>query len=332
MIKTPGIISLENIQKVTRVLYHSPCSDGFGGAYCFWKLLGEENVEYIPVSHSTPKEVTLEKIKDLKGHGVVFVDFCYKQDIMMEIYNIVDYLLILDHHKTTVGELNADLQEHAVIDMERSGTMLAWDFCFQGQDRPRFLEYIGDRDLWKWQHDETDPFTTIFYNEVPFEFEEYQKYEDNELVEKTIQKGKVVLEYERKQIENAAEHAVSVNFLGHNVMLSNSTVHASKLGNKLAVIENVDFAMIWHYDHKRKSIKVSLRSTPTTTDVSEIAKRFGGGGHRCASGFTWKGDSIERLLVSDKWYVQRHPYRVTGSLITAILLGGSYLLYNRYSK
>lgn len=40
----------------------------------------------------------------------------------------------------------------------------------------------------------------------------------------------------------------------------------------------------------------SLRSTDAGADVSEIAKRYGGGGHRNASGFKmpigWEGDPL----------------------------------------
>lgn len=311
----PGQITLATIENVTTVLYHSPCCDGFGAAYCFWKVLGvgkgKHHVKYIGVSHSTPDEIVRAEIQSLKGKSVVFVDFCYKTHIMMEIYAVVENLLILDHHKTTIDDgINDTLRKHAVIDMKRSGAMIAWDFCFPETIRPRFLEYIGDRDLWKWAHDETDPFTSVFYNEVPFDFIEYEKYENDALVGKTIAKGKIVLGYEKKQIDQAVKYSSCVSFLSYNVMISNSSVHVSKIGNELAAMEGIDFAVIWHYDHKRDQIGVSLRSMPSTEDVTKIAKRFGGGGHRCASGFSWPGDSIQSLLKCDFCCSQPQPHKV----------------------
>jgi oligoribonuclease NrnB/cAMP/cGMP phosphodiesterase (DHH superfamily) len=243
--------------------------------------------------------VIKEKIQEFKDEYVVYVDYCDQKDIMTTVHELVKGLLILDHHKTTPQKLTEELQECAVIDMNRSGAILAWDYCYP--DRvgyaPNFLKYIGDRDIWKWEYPETEPFTTSFYTEVPFEFEEYQKYEDPLRVQAAIDKGNVVLSYENNQIQAAAQNAVLVNFLGYNVAVTNSTVHASKLGNTLAVLEGVDFAFIWFYDHKNNGIKVSLRSTKDKIDVSEIAQRFGGGGHQCASGFFWKNDSIQSLLV-----------------------------------
>ena len=64
----------------------------------------------------------------------------------------------------------------------------------------------------------------------------------------------------------------------------------SEIGSRLA--PDCDFAMIWYYDHCDRIIKVSLRAFHDTIDVSEIAKKFGGGGHRKAAGFTLPGNSI----------------------------------------
>ena len=57
----------------------------------------------------------------------------------------------------------------------------------------------------------------------------------------------------------------------------------SEIGATLA--KDCDFAMIWYYDHDASIYKVSLRAFHDTMDVSEIAKSFGGGGHRKAGGF-----------------------------------------------
>jgi nanoRNase/pAp phosphatase (c-di-AMP/oligoRNAs hydrolase) len=50
--------------------------------------------------------------------------------------------------------------------------------------------------------------------------------------------------------------------------------------------------MIWYYDHIDRDIKVSLRSFHESVDVSEVAKKFKGGGHKKAAGFRLPGDAI----------------------------------------
>ena len=63
----------------------------------------------------------------------------------------------------------------------------------------------------------------------------------------------------------------------------------SEIGARLS--PDCDFAVIWFYDHEDRLIKVSLRAFHEHIDVSELAKKFGGGGHRKAAGFTLPGDA-----------------------------------------
>jgi len=59
--------------------------------------------------------------------------------------------------------------------------------------------------------------------------------------------------------------------------------------------------MIWYYDHVDRNIKVSLRAFHDHVDVSEISKRFGGGGHKKAAGFQLPGDaSVDDIFDVDE--------------------------------
>jgi oligoribonuclease NrnB/cAMP/cGMP phosphodiesterase (DHH superfamily) len=62
----------------------------------------------------------------------------------------------------------------------------------------------------------------------------------------------------------------------------------SEIGARLA--PDCDFAVIWYYDHQDRINKISLRSFHDAVDVSEIAKEFGGGGHKKAAGFQISGE------------------------------------------
>ena len=70
---------------------------------------------------------------------------------------------------------------------------------------------------------------------------------------------------------------------GKDVLVVNASHWMSEIGARLA--PDCDFAMIWYWDHESKNTKVSLRAFHETADVSEISKKFGGGGHRKAAGF-----------------------------------------------
>ena len=71
-------------------------------------------------------------------------------------------------------------------------------------------------------------------------------------------------------------------------MVVNASHWMSEIGARLA--PDCDFALIWYWDHDSELTKVSLRAFHETVDVSEISKKFGGGGHKKAGGFTLPGD------------------------------------------
>ena len=78
------------------------------------------------------------------------------------------------------------------------------------------------------------------------------------------------------------EGSVLVEFEGFNVYAINiSHMFGSDVGNELALRTN-SFGIVWSEDGE--GIRTSLRSV-RDFDVSEIAKKYGGGGHKNAAGF-----------------------------------------------
>ena len=59
--------------------------------------------------------------------------------------------------------------------------------------------------------------------------------------------------------------------------------------------EGQSFAAAYYFNGD--SYRVSLRSRDDGEDVSEIATKFGGGGHRCAAAFNI--DSIDSFVLKD---------------------------------
>ena len=85
------------------------------------------------------------------------------------------------------------------------------------------------------------------------------------------------------------EKASSRKLDGMDVLVVNASHWMSEIGSRLS--PDCDFAMIWYYDHDDRMVKVSLRAFHDHIDVSEIAKKYGGGGHKKAAGFTLPGDA-----------------------------------------
>ena len=88
----------------------------------------------------------------------------------------------------------------------------------------------------------------------------------------------------RQYVAEVSKNTRRVNFEGQNIPLCNAPqVDVSELGSFLA--QGEPFAMCWWQAADGRFV-YSLRSRePSDIDVSEIAKRHGGGGHARAAGF-----------------------------------------------
>jgi oligoribonuclease NrnB/cAMP/cGMP phosphodiesterase (DHH superfamily) len=264
---------------VNCVIYHADCTDGFGAAYSAWKHLGNR-AEYHPCKHGTTPP-------DVKGKVVAILDFSYNNAITKQMIEDAESLIIIDHHKSAMVELH-DIS-NTVFDMTKSGAILAWEFFHPGKESPKFIQYIQDRDLWKWELPYSKEFSAAF-DMIPFEFEEFEKFEDDSVFDDAVKRGSYILAYSKTVVKKVCEKAVNRKFEGKSVMVVNASHWMSEIGARLS--PDCEFAMIWYYDHEDKIVKVSLRAFHDYVDVSEISKRFGGGGHKKAAGFTLPGDFI----------------------------------------
>ena len=259
------------------VIYHANCTDGFGSAFSAWKLLGNR-AEYYACGHG-------DKPPNVKGKNVVILDFSFDNKTTKKLIKEANNLLVIDHHKSAMVELH-DIS-NTIFDMSKSGATMAWEFFHPGKEPPKFIQYITDRDLWKWELPYSKEFSAAF-DMVPFEFEEFEKYEDDSVFDDAVKRGSYILAYSKTVVKKVCEKAVSRKYREMDVLVVNSSHWMSEIGAKLS--PDCDFALIWFYDHNEQKTKVSLRSFHDHVDVSEIAKDFKGGGHRKAAGFTLSKD------------------------------------------
>jgi oligoribonuclease NrnB/cAMP/cGMP phosphodiesterase (DHH superfamily) len=269
---------------VNLVVYHASCTDGFGAAYAAWKLLGDR-AEYHAAKYG-------ELPPDVKGKNVLIVDFSYDNATTKQLISEAKNLLVLDHHKSAMVELHDISCTH--FDMSHSGAMLAWKFFHPTKDPPRMIRHIEDRDLWKWEIPYSKEFAAAF-DMVPFDFEEFDKYLDDSAVDNAQERGAYILAYSKTVISKISKHASTRKLGGKDVLVVNSPHWMSEIGNALS--PKCDYAVIWYYDGETRQVRVSLRAHHDDADVSEVAKRYGGGGHRKASGFSLpSGVSIESIF------------------------------------
>jgi len=269
---------------VNCVIYHADCTDGMGAAYSAWKCLGNR-ADYYPCKHGQgPPDVT--------GKVVAILDFSFNNTTTKQMIEEAENLIVIDHHKSAMVELHDVTNTH--FDMTHSGARLAWDFFHPGKEVPKFIDYIEDRDLWKWELPYSREFSAAF-DMVPFRFEEFEKFEDDSVFDDAVKRGSYVLAYSKTVVKKVCEKASHRTLDGMDVLVVNASHWVSEIGARLS--PDCDVAVIYYMDHNDFLIKFSLRSFHDHVDVSEIAKKFGGGGHKKAAGFTLPfGCDIEQIF------------------------------------
>lgn len=158
--------TLNTIKKkaAVAVLYHYPCPDGAFAAlaaHLYFSaaslpVLFFPNTVYNPI---TPQTLPLHDLTHL-----YLLDFVGPSGFVQEVSSKVGSIVILDHHKTALQILGGVAEKNVtkVIDMERSGATIAFDYFKEKVvtnakvvaqfDRLRSLfEYIEDGDLWRWR-------------------------------------------------------------------------------------------------------------------------------------------------------------------------------------
>jgi hypothetical protein len=262
----------------TVVLYHMDCADGFGAAYAAWTVL-KDGARYIPVQYGRP----MPAIPD--GSTVYILDFSYPRADLEALAARCPDIRVLDHHRTAKEAL-AGLP-FATFDMEKSGAVLAWEFFHPGEMTPRILEYVQDRDLWRWRLPRSREFSASLSVE-PRDFRAWDRLEyslrSDVSREFFFYRGEAILAYQDTLVSGLCGKATLRDVGGHRVPVVNSPLFQSEIGEELCR-RNPDapFAASFFVRDDGQAV-VSLRSRDGF-DVAAIAKARGGGGHAAAAGY-----------------------------------------------
>jgi hypothetical protein len=269
------------------ILYHGNCPDGFGGAYAAWKKFGD-TAEYIPLSRDIPPPAP-ESFTD--AH-LYFVDFCYPKEIMDTYVANAEALTVLDHHEGVEGVITS-MPEYRYTG-ENSGSVIAWKYFHPEVQVPLLLQQIEQGDLYKFSLPDSEALLNYIYT-VPHIFSAWEnlsrELDDPDQYARLRDIGTKYAEHKNIVVQQIMHQAELVEFEGFNCYLaSTSKQFTSPVGNllskKLPPIALVASVHSW-------GMRVSLRCADETTDVSTLARKYGGNGHPYAAAFSLKwGDPI----------------------------------------
>lgn len=294
----------EHGHPINLVLFHGKCPDGLGAAACAYSFLGPL-ASYHPCFHGSMIPLSLVKDKH-----VLVLDFCFAPHFTQKLKRAAASYLVLDHHSSALQENGHD--PSCYFDLGHSGARLAWDFFNSlaepdgalspsSPPPPLMIDFIEDRDLWRWQLPHSKEFAAVV-DTLPQTVEAYahflhQTQADPSLIPGSILRGADMCLYRDNIINQLVKTAARRSWLGFRVMIVNSSLLQSEIGNAVAANDDCDIAIVWSYDAFDKSCRLSLRSSKDLDpNLGTIAKQFGGGGHIRAAGMKWKSDSIESLF------------------------------------
>jgi oligoribonuclease NrnB/cAMP/cGMP phosphodiesterase (DHH superfamily) len=282
--------------EVNCVITHGSCPDGWGAAWSAWRLLGH-NAEYHFLNHGDPPP-------DVHGKNVLMVDFAYSKEedgegvrIMNDLNSQANDFLLLDHHAGAKEVLDGNIECKYIFDMGKSGAMLAWKFFHPEADVPPMILYIQDRDIWKWRLPDTKEYLACF-DSYETSFAKMDEFYETP-ISAMVAEGRPIVRYQQALVHDLVMKAKEAYLQcpdGSQVLAmvvnSSSRQLNSDIGNQIC--SDIHIAAVWSFDHRTNNICVSLRSNGRI-NCFEIAQKFGGGGHKAASGFSYEG-SIKRLF------------------------------------
>ncbi|EFJ09107.1 hypothetical protein SELMODRAFT_428345 [Selaginella moellendorffii] len=305
------------------ILYHYPCTDGVFAAlaaHLYHQAIGKAarffpNAVYRPlrVDELPVEEVDVFYLLDFVGPAGFVTDLCSK----------AKEVVVLDHHKTALHKLHSEDRApqnlHSVVDMNRSGATIAYDYfserfpeLWSGEHKlQKMYKYVEDGDLWRWSIPESKAFSSgiqdlkLEYNAVlnPSIFNQLLELDIDSVLERGKQRVLVHQEIIRSILENSFEIEIGNGKFGRflGVRADNAQELRSDLGHQLAEkslragLRPIG-AVVYEVEElgDPDTLKVSLRSIDD--DTTGISQSYGGGGHRCASSFMINKAELEQWI------------------------------------
>jgi len=266
--------------------YHAGCPDGFGAAWAVrqaWRGDGD----FVARGHEDPLDVLR-----YRGQEVVFVDIAPRNDLLCELAETADRIVVLDHHVSardhyegdpSVENRIADCDHEIHYDLSHSGAVLAWEYFHPDEQVPPLLGYVQDQDLWHWALPDSAAVNAAIgsYARTFEVWDELAVRSPEELA----REGVPILRAQQIEVKRCASLAHLLSVDGRRVEAVNTPLYRSHVGHRLAQREKFGHPVGVVYRLAGTRVDASIYSIGDL-DVSEIAQRYGGGGHKNAAGFS----------------------------------------------
>ncbi|MGA9100016.1 MAG: hypothetical protein WB392_13910 [Methanotrichaceae archaeon] len=275
------------------VFYHSADLDG----HCSGAVVKRRfpDAELNPINYNQPFSwATIAPVD-----AVYMVDFGLQPFEQMIRLNASCRLVWIDHHISAIEAYKASGETIlGKREVGRGACELTWEYLYPNVEMPRFVYLLSRYDVWDhsdqalWdneilpfqyglQPENTDPLTN-------WEFWSNLFRADNTFYENVIVRGQVILSYvAQTSARYMHSHAYEIQFEGLRALAVNVGNVSSRFFESMYNPAKHDIMIAYSYI-RGQFWGVTLYSDKPEVNCAMLAKKYGGGGHRGAAGFSCK--------------------------------------------
>lgn len=235
-------------------------------------------------------------VEDARGKTVLVTDFAFPPETMKALADAAFEFIWIDHHESNKAltdevptwpwrGMPSQKPPQVFFDLVRSGAGIAHDVLFPHEQRPWIVNYVEDRDLWRFALPQSREIN-CWVQALPKAVEAYAVHLDKILVPMAVlSEGESMIRYLDAWTETVADTARLVDFLEWKDVLITTCTYSgiADVLERMLAKGTAPVALAW-LQRKDGIFQYSVR-TNESVDASEIARRFGGGGHKRAAGF-----------------------------------------------
>lgn len=266
-------------------IYHIADHDGKGSGAVVKSVYPE--IKLLGLNHDM--EIPYDEIE--RHEMVVVCDFALPVDYMFELSKRKDFTWI-DHHASVIEEYEKALKAgtEPIKGLRRTGTAaieLSWEYYYPGRPVPLGISLLAKHDIFDLSDPRVQPFEYAMQSlgqnrpDDPVWTELFAGRLDTE---KMIGEGERILAWiNARNYHLVRSMAFETEIDGLKCICANMPQGRSSFFDTLDGIKDYD-VMINFYMNKKRRWNLSFYSAKKEVDVSKIAARFGGGGHKGAAG------------------------------------------------
>lgn len=275
-------------------IHHNDSDGRLAGAIIKNKF---NKAKLVEVSYNDYKEKLkfILKNKQKLYNQIYILDFSMEEKEMQHLIKLYD-VIWCDHHKSAMKKLKniwGNEKIKGLRSINKCGAKLTWEY-FNGK-KFKELELVDDYDRWIFKFgNKTHYFAEINKHWTIKKWMEVIRNIKNSDLNKNIIQGKKLYEIKVQRVKRIIETGKNIKFQNKKTLIVNNTniTDTSLLGNMIC--ENgYKIAIIFSFN--KNKIIFSLRSK-NGIDVSKIAEKYGGGGHKNAAGFVLKIKQFKKFI------------------------------------